>query len=127
MIRQGFQKLVQGINRIRQATTKGVIFAYLLFTVALGILAGIGMSAFNLLPSFFTKLFSTYWSVFGPIIGVLVGVLAVGLVGKGKNLIAYLKQNLPTRRIQITVGLLSILTVILCSFVTAAVARSNYV
>lgn len=48
MIKQGFQKLVQWTNRIRQATTKGVIIAYLLFTVVLGILAGIGMSAFNL-------------------------------------------------------------------------------
>jgi len=57
----------------------------------------------------------------------LVGALAVGLVGKGKDLIAYLKQNLPTRRIQITVGLLSVITVVLCSFVAATVARSNYV
>ncbi len=131
MIKQYLQKLVQSIVRIKQATTKGVFLTYLLLTVVIGVLVGIGMSAVGLFPQFLIKIITAYGTVFGSLIGILIGVLATSLVAKGKNSLAYFKQVLSTRRIRIVVPSLSLLTVLLFALIMGTVtvmsAKSDFV
>jgi len=56
MIKQYLQKIVRSIVRIKQVTTKGVFLTYLLLTVVIGVLVGIGMSAVGLFPQFLVKI-----------------------------------------------------------------------
>lgn len=131
MVKQYIQRTIQSVLRIKQAITKRVFIAFIFFTVLFGILTGIGMSAYDLLPKYLTKIITAYWVVLGPFIGALVGVLGASLIIQWKRFFAYLRQSLPTRHIQITVISLSFLTVIVCSsvigIVTVLSRRSDFV
>jgi len=117
MIKRYRQKISQSIIQIRQAITQDVFIMYVLLTVMIGVLVGIGMSAMGLLPQFLIKIITAYWGTLGPFIGILIGAVATNLIAKGKNSIAHFKQVLPTHRIRIVVPALSLLTVLLFAWI----------
>ncbi len=131
MIKQYLQNFYQSMVRIKQATTKGVFLAYLLLTIVIGVLVGIGMSAVGLVPPVLIKVITAYGTALGSLAGILIGALAATLVAKGKNSLTYFKQVFSTRRVRIVVPSLSLLTILLFALimgtVTVVSAKSDFV